>query len=448
MATYPDFDSASAKLYERACRVMPGGSTRVQTFFAPYPIYAARAEDCTVTDADGKEYIDFVNNYTVQIHGHCHPEIVAAIQRQAAKGLCFTLPTETEIELAELFCARTPAIERIRFTNSGTEAVMNAIKAARAYTGRPKIAKCEGVYHGSYDYAEASLDPDPQNWGAEAPRAVGYAKGAPQNMLADVVVIPFNDVEASRRILEAHKEALAGVLVDLVPTRCGGVPASSEFRAFLRAFTRANGAVLVCDEVVTYRLHPGGAQVLYGFDPDLTTLGKIIGGGLPVGAVGGRAEFMQVFDSSKGKPLCPHSGTFTANPLTMAAGLAAMRMLDEAAIARLNALGEKARAGMNEAFRVAGLPGRVTGEGSLFVPHFSDEPLGNYRNTYRAHADVAAARADALFRHLLNEGIYSAVIGLCCLSTPMGEAEISRLAEATLRALRKIKATSERKAAS
>lgn len=438
MSRYPDFRSRSAKLYERACAVMPGGSTRVQTFFRPYPIYAASATGCTVTDVDGNEYVDFVNNYTVQIHGHGHPEIVAAIQRQAERAISLTLPTEAEIELSELFCARTPGIERIRYTNSGTEAVMNAIKAARAYTGRPKIAKCEGVYHGSYDYAEASLDPDPQNWGDERPRPVGYAQGAPEGMLNDVVVIPFNDVKASRRILEAHKDALAGVLVDLVPTRCGGVPASPEFRDFLRAFTRSNGVVLICDEVVTYRLHYGGAQVLYGFDPDLTTLGKIIGGGLPVGAIAGRAEFMQVFDSSKGKPLCPHSGTFTANPLTMAAGLAAMRMLDEPAIERLNALGEKTRKDLNEAFKIAGVPGRVTGEGSLFVPHLSDEPLGDYRSTYRAHAARAAERADALFRHLLDEGIYTAIIGLCCLSTPMGEAEIERLAEATLGALRKI----------
>ncbi|HLB06735.1 MAG TPA: aminotransferase class III-fold pyridoxal phosphate-dependent enzyme, partial [Alphaproteobacteria bacterium] len=158
MATYPDFGSRSAKLFERALKVMPGGSTRVMTFFPPYPIYAAKAEGFTVTDVDGNAYLDFVNNYTVQIHGHSHPQIVAAIRRQAERAICFTLPTELEIELAELFAQRTPSLERMRFTNSGTEAVMNAIKAARAYTGRPKIAKCEGVYHGSYDYAEASLD--------------------------------------------------------------------------------------------------------------------------------------------------------------------------------------------------------------------------------------------------------------------------------------------------
>ncbi len=439
MATYPDFGSRSAKLFERALQVMPGGSTRVMTFFPPYPIYAAKASGYTVTDVDGNTYLDFVNNYTVQIHGHSHPEIVAAIRRQAERAICFTLPTELEIELAELFAQRTPSLERMRFTNSGTEAVMNAIKAARAYTGRPKIAKCEGVYHGSYDYAEASLDSDPQNWGTDAPRAVGFAAGAPAGMLKDTVIIPFNDVETSRRILEAHARELAGVIVDLVPTRCGGVPASLEFRRLLREFTRAHRAVLICDEVVTYRLDYGGAQALYGFDPDLTTLGKIIGGGLPVGAIAGKAEFMQVFDASKGKPLCPHSGTFTANPLTMAAGLAAMRLLDEPALARLNALGAKARAAMNEAFTLSGMPGHVTGEGSLFLPHFSNEPLGNYRNTYRAHADAAAKLADGFFRLMLSEGLYLSVLGLCCLSTPMDEAVIDRLGETALKCLKRLK---------
>ncbi|MEE9300824.1 MAG: aspartate aminotransferase family protein [Alphaproteobacteria bacterium] len=438
-ATYPDFSSKSAALYERARRVMPGGSTRVQTFFNPYPVFAARAEGCRVIDVDGAARIDFVNNYTVQIHGHSHPKIVEAVKKQAEQAMCFTLPTETEIELAEIFCERTASIERVRFANSGTEAVMNAIKAARAHTGRPKIAKCEGVYHGSYDYAEASLDPDPQNWGARDPAAVGYARSAPAGMLADVVVIPFNDVDASRRILEANADRLAGLLVDLVPTRCGGGPASPEYRAMLREVTRRHGIVLICDEVVTYRLDYGGAQALYGFDPDLTTLGNIIGRGMPIGAIAGKAEFMAVFDASQGKPLCPHSGTFTANPVSMAAGIAAMRMFDREAIERLNALGAKTRAQLDEAFKVAGVTGHVTGEGSLFLPHLSDEPLGDYRKTYRAHSDAAGERAEALFRLLLNEGIYSSVLGLNCLSTPMGEAEIDRLSEAVLKCLRIIK---------
>ena len=204
--------------------------------------------------------------------------------------MSLTLATESEIELAEAICGRAPSFQHTRFTNAGTEAVMHAIKGARAYTGRPKIAKCEGVYHGAYDYAEASLDPDPQNWGTDRPRPVGYAKGTPAGLLQDAVIIPFNDVAGSREILDRHAGDLAAVLVDLVPARCGGTPMSLAYIDMLHEFRRESGALIIDDEVITFRLHEGGAQTLYGLEPDLTTLGKVIGGGLPIGAVAGTAE--------------------------------------------------------------------------------------------------------------------------------------------------------------
>lgn len=436
--SFPDFDSNSAQLWKRACDALPGGSTRVQTFFHPYPTYIDSAQGCRVTDIDGVSRIDFVGGYTVQVHGHSHPEIVAAVRRQAEKVISLSLPTELEVELAEIFCQRTESIERVRFANSGSEAVMNAIKAARAYTGRPKIAKCEGVYHGSYDYAEVSLDPNPQNWGADAPVPVGYARGEPEGLLRDVVVIPFNDVENSRRILEAHADTLAGVLLDPAPCRCGGGRASRAYSDMLREVTRKIGALLIVDEVVTYRLHEGGAQTLFGIDPDITTLGKIVGGGLPIGVVAGRAEVMQVFDARKGKPACPHSGTFTANPLTMAAGIASMRLLTQDVIDELNAKAQKFRAALNETFKLAGMPGRVMGEGSLLVPSMSDEPLGNYRQAFMAGNDAALARQERLFVRLMNSGVYFN-FHLACTSTPMGEAEFDHTTEAWLAGLRAMK---------
>lgn len=436
--TFPDLNSNSARLWQRACDVLPGGSTRVQTFFHPYPTYVASAEGCRVTDIDGVSRIDFIGGYTVQIHGHSHPEIVASVRAQAEKVISLTLPTELEIELAEIFCQRTESIERVRFANSGSEAVMNAIKAARAYTGRPKIAKCEGVYHGSYDYAEVSLDSNPQNWGSDNPAPVGFARGAPEGVLRDVVVIPFNDVENSRRILESHADSLAGVLLDPVPSRCGGMRASRAFSDMLREVTRKIGALLIVDEVVTYRLHEGGAQTLFGIDPDITTLGKIVGGGLPIGVIGGRAEVMEVFDARKGKPACPHSGTFTANPLTMAAGIASMRLLTQDVIDNLNAKAQKFREALNETFKIADMPGRVMGEGSLMVTYMSDEPLGNYRQSFMAGNDAAHARAERLFVHLMNSGVYFS-FHLACTSTPMGEAEFDQTAEAWLAGLRAMK---------
>lgn len=434
MAHYPDMTSASARLYERAKRSIPAGGSRALTFVQPYPVYAACAQGCVVTDADGVERLDFIANYTVQIHGHGHPAIVAAVKAQAERGICFTLPTEREIELAELICARSPAFEQIRFTNSGTEAVMVAMKAARAHTGRPKIAKCEGVYHGGYDYAEVSLDANPQNWGVR-PRPVGYTRGVPEGVLADVVVMPFNDVEGSLRALVENAGQLAGILIDPVPSRCGGVPATPQYVGALEEFARANGSLLIFDEVVTFRLEYGGAQTRYGIRPDLTTLGKIIGGGLPIGAVAGRAEAMSVFDQSHGKALYPHSGTFNANPLTMAAGIAAMKLLTPEAIQRLNALGESARQGLRRAFALSGRTGQVTGEGSLFLLHLSQEPMRDYRSAYRAHSERDQERLAQLYRNLLNHGIILSTWGLGCLSTPMGEAEIARLSEATLGAL-------------
>src|SRR6185437_13081031 len=192
---YPDPKSSSQKLYDRALSSLPGGNTRTTVFMKPYPIYAARGEGCRVFDVDGNSYIDCINNFTSLIHGHAHPVLIEAATRQLALGSAFGMPTVSEVELAELIAARLPSVEQVRFTNSGTEAVMMALKAARAFTGRPKIAKCEGAYHGSYDYAEVSLDPTPDIWGRNAPVSVAYAKGTPEKVLSDVVTIPFNDAE-------------------------------------------------------------------------------------------------------------------------------------------------------------------------------------------------------------------------------------------------------------
>ena len=213
---------------------------------------------------------------------------------------------------------------------------------------------------------------------------------------------------------------------------------SAAYIEMLHEFRRSSGALIIDDEVITFRLHEGGAQSLYGLEPDLTTLGKVIGGGLPIGAVAGTAEAMAVYDSSAGKAACPQSGTFTANPLSMAAGVAAMRMFTAEAVARLNTLGESARAKLREAFRIAGCEGQVTGEGSLILFHMSDEPLTDYRAVYRAGTEGRARGLEGLFRALLNHGVVTSVSGMACLSTPMEEAEIDHLADAVLASLRSL----------
>ena len=433
---YPDPKSVSGTLYDRALASLPGGNSRTTVFMKPYPIYAARGEGCRVWDVDGNQYMDCINNFTSLIHGHAHPSLIEAATRQLTLGSAFGLPTESEIDLAELLASRLPSVDQVRFTNSGTEAVMMALKAARAFTGRPKIAKCEGAYHGTYDYAEVSLDPAPEAWGRNAPVSVAYARGTPDNVLADVVTIPFNDVEAAVSLIREHGRELACVLVDPMPNRAGLAPADKAYLQGLRQITREIGALLIFDEVITFRLGYGGAQGVWDIDPDLTTLGKIMGGGFPVGAVGGHKEFMAVFDPRSGKPALPHGGTFSANPVTMRAGLAAMELLDEAAFVRLDAIGAAVRSGIDQAFRHAGVPGGTVGLGSLLKVHFTDRPIRDYRSAYPTEQEV---RRQAIFnRGLLNRGVLAAGYGLMALSTPMTDADIDIIIAAASEALAEV----------
>lgn len=420
--THPTPSSRSRELYERAQNSLPGGNTRTTVFMKPHPLYAARGEGCRVIDVDGVARIDCINNFTALIHGHAHPALVAAATRQIALGTAFGMPTESEILLAELIAARLSSVDHVRFCNSGSEAVMMALKAARAYTGRPKIAKCEGAYHGSYDYAEVSLDPSPADWGGNAPVSVAYAKGTPANVLADTLTIPFNDIDAAVSLIREHGRDLACILVDPMPNRAGLVPADKAYLQALRDVSREVGALLIFDEVITFRLGFHGAQGLWGIEPDLTTLGKIIGGGFPVGAVTGGAEFMAVFDPTNGKPALPHGGTFSANPVTMMAGLTAMELLDEAAFARLDATGERLRSGTNEAFARHGVPGGAVGMGSLAKIHFTDRPVRDYRSAYASPGETA--RMDQFNRGLMDRGVLAAGYGLIALSTPMTDADI------------------------
>jgi glutamate-1-semialdehyde 2,1-aminomutase len=420
--------SKSAALFARAQGVMPGGNTRTTVYLEPYPPYAATGEGCWITDVEGDRRLDCLNNYTALIHGHAHASIVEAATRRLAQGASFPLPTPEEIELAALICDRVPSAERVRFTNSGSEAVMMAIKGARAWTGRPKIAKFEGAYHGSYDYAEVSLSSSSENWGSlTAPSSTAYSRGTPSAVLDDVVVLPFNHAELSVARIEREARHLAAVVVDPIPNRVGLMPARPEFLRALREVTNAHGIALIFDEVIAFRVGYRGAQGAFGVTPDMTTLGKIIGGGFPVGAVAGRAEVMSVFDPTGGQPAAPHGGTFNANPVTMAAGLAAMRLLTPEAYAKLDELVVKLRASLEACFKRADVPGAVTGMGSLFRLHPTDRALTDYRSTRTTPEE--GERLRRLIRRLMEHGVLMSITGLGCLSTPMGDAELESLIE-------------------
>ena len=420
---YADPNSHSAKLWQRAQEVLPGGNSRTTVYMAPRPIYAASGEGCWITDVDGDRRLDLLNNYTSLMHGHAHPAITEAAQRRMALGASFPLPTPEEIDLAALMVDRVPSVERVRFTNSGSEAVMMAIKAARGFTGRPKIAKFEGAYHGSYDWAEVSLSATADTWGPlDAPTSLPYSYGTPPSVMNDVVVLPFNRTELSVARIEKEAKHLAAVLVDPMPNRAGLIPARTDFLAALRDVTKKHGILLVFDEVISFRLGYRGAQGVFGVRPDLTSFGKIIGGGFPVGAVGGRAEVMDVFDPRGGSPRVPHGGTFNANPVTMAAGLVAMRLMDERAFARLDELGGKLRGGVEACFERAGVSGAVTGMGSLFRLHPAARAFVDFRSTVVSAEEKS--RFDALFRRLIDHGVLLSPTGLGCLSTAVTESEV------------------------
>jgi glutamate-1-semialdehyde 2,1-aminomutase len=433
--SYPDRDSRSAQLHLRARRVSPDGASRSTVLIRPYPLYVASGHGAWIIDVDGHRYLDANNNFTSIILGHADPVVNEAVAGQLARGTAFSLATEAELELAELLCGRVPSFDRIRFANSGTEAVMGAIKAARAFTGRPMIAKVEGAYHGTYDHAETSLGTGPADWGdPAAPTSVPYSAGAPDSVAAEVAVLPFNDPAAARSIIDRCGSKLAAVLIDTLPSRVGMPSPDPEFLAAVTSTAREAGALVVLDEVISFRLGPGGNQGRLGLEPDLTALGKIIGGGFPVGAVAGRAEVMAVFEAIDGaRPRVPSGGTFSANSVTMVAGRACMAQLTDAAFDRLAQLGERARQGFRATFERGGVDWQVTGEGSLFRLHPHGRAIRSYRDTH--HSPAEAATMAALQHRLLERQVYLSSYGMGCLSLAMTDADVDHLVGALADAL-------------
>ncbi len=416
----------SEKLFSKALKVLPGGVSRNTIFRKPYPFYADKGEGCYVTDVEGVTRIDFANNMASLIHGHAYPAIVEGVSEQLTKGSCFTMATEAEVNFAELLCERVPSFDKIRFVNSGTEAVMAMLKASRAYTGKAKIAKVEGAYHGAYDYAEVSQTANPSNWGEQdKPSSIPVAVGTPPKALEDVVVIPFNDPERAINILEQHKDEIACILVDLLPHRVGLIPASNDFINALHQWTRDNESLLVFDEVITFRTNYSGAQQNYDVAPDLTAMGKVIGGGFPAGALAGCDKVMKVLDPTEPKVLLPHSGTFSANPITMTAGLTAMKDFDQAAVTKLNQLASYAKEAITQAIADVGIKACVTGAGSMFRIHLKAQPPKNYREAYVDKKE--SQLITKLLDHLFDNGIMMINTCTATLSTAMTKTEIDHL---------------------
>ena len=423
---YPTLDSTSAQLYERASKVLPDGNSRTTIALKPYPIYLKEASGAEAIDVDGNHYIDFNNNYTSLLHGHCYEPIRQAVEAQLTKATACSFTTEAEIELAELLCDRVQSFEKVRFCNSGSEAVMNMLKAARAFTGRPKVAKIEGLYHGSYDFAEVSLRARPEDRDGDIPKSLPYSVGTPQSVLDEVIALPINEIETSLEILKQHASSLACIMVDLMPQTMSMNSPSSEYLTALVGFAKEHDVLVAIDEVISFRLGFSGAQKEFGIEPDITSLGKIIGGGFPVGAIAGREDVMSVFDpGSSVAARLPHGGTFNGNPVTMVAGKAAMAAIDEKGFEQLNALGDQLRNQLVKVFDDLELPGRVTGRGSLFAIRFHDRP-GKYFPDIVMREDEAQFIA-ALRNHFISNGIWIGANPLGCISTATTQDHINTL---------------------
>ena len=429
----------SEEIYHQACKIIPGGVSRNTIFHKPYPHYISHANGCYTTDIDGTQRIDFANNMAALIHGHAHPEIENAIINQIKKGTAYSMATETEVLYAQQLCDRAPSFEKIRFVNSGTEAVMAMIKTARAFTGRPKIAKAEGAYHGTYDFAEVSQTPKPTNWGnIDSPNSVALATGTPQAVLDNVLIFPYNDIERTLAILDKNANELACVLIDLVPHRVGLMKGDHEFINAIYEWTRKNDVLIAFDEVVTFRVNYGGAQQNYDVKPDLTALGKIIGGGFPIGAFTGRADVMKVLDPSENKLLFPHSGTFSANPVSMTAGRIAMEMFNKEAILKLNTLTQKAINQIKEAIKIADVPVSITGAGSMFRLHLKSVAPTSFREAYQTKETKVLINEmlDYLF---FKENIMMINTLACMFSTVIKQKEVDILSQAFLNMFKQFK---------
>jgi glutamate-1-semialdehyde 2,1-aminomutase len=426
---YRSLTPRSIECFARAAQVFPGGYTRDAIMRGPHPSFVTRAQGTTMIDVDGRELADFWFNATSLPLGHAHPNVVAAIEAQAPLGTAYFAPTLHEVELAELLLQRLPAAKRLRFANSGSEAVMMAVRFARAYrastTGpaATQIVKFEGSYHGSYDDVSWSVSPKLSEVGAaDAPRPVAETSGL-AGTDGRVVVLPFNDVAVLRRHVEANHASIAALLVEPMANRMGLLMPERAFLAEARALCDRFGIVLVFDEVIAFRVGYGGVQGEVGISPDLTTLGKIIGGGFAVGAVAGRAEILDLSTPDRGLRVT-HAGTFNGNPMMALAGRATMELLTPQAFEHLASLGAYAREALASA--VSGLPLQVTGAGSLFKVTATARPLRDYRD-----AATTDRRWEALCSlALLNEGFVLTPSLSGCVSLVSTRAHVDALVAA------------------
>ena len=422
----------SNALFERAKKIIPGGvNSPVRAFrsVGGSPFFTKEAKGCKLTTADGRELIDYVCTWGPAIHGHNHPAIREALKEALEKGTSFGTPGPSEVEMAERIVKLVPSVEKVRVCNSGTEATMSAIRLARGFTGKTKIIKFAGCYHGHVDSLLVKAGSGALTFGNPD------SAGIPKNFAKETIVLPYNDEKAVREAFDQAGEQIAAIILEPYPANCGLIFPSDTYLNFLRATCNEHQALLIFDEVMTgFRVAPGGVQEREAVTPDLTAMGKIIGGGLPVGAFGGRAEVMDYL-----APEGPvyQAGTLSGNPLAMSAGLASLRLLEEEApYPRLEEMGRKLAGSLRDTAFELGLPLQVPQVGSMFCLFFSEEPIRNFGEVLSSNSNLFKK----LFHHALEKGIYlpPSPFETCFLSGAHGEDEIDRTIQVLTEGLGKL----------
>ena len=420
----------SDRLFAEALKYIPGGvNSPVRAFRAVggQPFFVNKAKGAHVWDVDGNEYVDYVGTWGPAILGHAHPRIIKAVQTAAEHGTSFGIPNPGEVTMARLICSWVPSVQKVRLCNSGTEATMSAIRLARGFTQRDKIIKFDGCYHGHADSLLVKAGSGALTFGNPD------SAGVPAAFTQHTIVTPYNDPEAVVAAFAANRDQIAGIIVEPVPGNAGLYLPRPGYLGFLREITRANGALLIFDEVMTgFRLAKGGAQERFGITPDLSCFGKVIGGGLPVGAFGGRAEIMDCL-----APVGPvyQAGTLSGNPLAMAAGIAALEELEASdAYAKLEQLGATLEAGMKDAARAAGVPVQFNRCGSMFCGYFTSLPVHNLADAMKSDR----TRFAKYFHGMLAEGFYLAPSQFEAgfLSTAHSPADIDRTVSAAMKVMK------------
>lgn len=440
----------SAELFDKAKEVIPGGVTANIKYIDPHPIVMEKAEGSKLYDVDQNEYIDYLLSYGALIHGHGHKAVYEAVmkQMQEAGTTIFGTPHKLETTMAEKLISLYPGMEMVRYTNSGLEATLLALRVAKAYTGKSKIAKFEGHYHGGYDQVLLSVNPDHEKAGETVkPNPVPESLGLPEYYQENTIILPFNDFPSTEKILRANSEQISAIIME--PVQGGFIPAEEEFMKSLRSLTEELGILLILDEVKTgFRLSLGGAQAVYGVEPDLTALGKVLGGGFPVGAIGGSKKIMGILAPDGGKDILTagaenqykhhalfHSGTYNGHPTVLAAGLATIELLEsEDTMDDLIAMTKSLRNQLEDLYRRYGISMQTVGQGSIFNIILAQGEIKNYRDMAKADSSLRKE----IDYELLKLGVYTKPLNRYSLSTAHTEKDIARTVEAHEQAIRTV----------